>query len=76
MYYTVYYIYIMIQRKEVRIADLKKGDLLTASQCEVVVAPNVGVTTPPGKVDLVVKYPNGKHVVVQWGKHTKVKIQA
>lgn len=59
--------------KQVR--DLKIGDILTPTMSKVVVAPSAGITTPSGKMDLIVETSKGKHVFKTWGKFTEVSIK-
>lgn len=54
-------------------AHLKAGDVLT-SGATVVRGAQSGARTPSGKVDLVVRYPNGKENVVVWGKTTMIGV--
>ena len=55
-------------------AHLKAGDVLT-SGATVIRGAQAGARTPSGKVDLVVRYPNGKESLVVWGKTTMIGVR-
>lgn len=56
-----------------RVADLKAGDTLS-SGAKVISSPTAGFSTPKGKVEIGIQYPNGKCSVQTWGKYTTVGI--
>jgi hypothetical protein len=59
----------------VRVSQLKKGDILGATGLEVV-SVSAGAMTPSGKVEVTVKNPKtGKEVTKLWGKSTVVKLK-
>ena len=59
----------------VRVSQLKKGDVLGATGLEVV-SVSSGATTPSGKLEVTVKNPKtGKEVTKLWGKSTVVKLK-
>ena len=55
------------------VSRLTSGDYLPATRETVISSPVRGVSTPPGKVELVLSSPRGPRVVV-WGASTKVRI--
>jgi hypothetical protein len=63
-----------VSKDAIEVSQLKKGDVLKASGAEIV-AISAGAKTPSGKMDVTVKYPNGKEETKQWGKSTKVTIK-
>ena len=59
----------------VRVSQLKKGDILGATGLEVV-SVSSGAKTPSGKLEVTVKNPKtGKEVTKLWGKSTVVKLK-
>ena len=59
----------------VRVSQLKKGDVLGATGLEVV-SVSAGAKTPSGKLEVTVKNPKtGKEVTKLWGKSTVVKLK-
>ena len=59
----------------VRVSQLKKGDILGATGLEVV-SVSAGAKTPSGKLEVTVKNPKtGKEVTKLWGKSTVVKLK-
>jgi hypothetical protein len=59
----------------VRVSQLKKGDVLGATGLEVV-SVSAGAMTPSGKLEVTVKNPKtGKEVTKLWGKSTVVKLK-
>lgn len=63
-----------MKTKKIKVIYLKKGDKLS-SGAMVVTAPTSGISTPSGKVDIEIEYPNGKTKWQIWGKNTEVSIQ-
>jgi hypothetical protein len=63
-----------VSKDAIEVSQLKKGDVLKASGAEIV-AISAGAKTPSGKMDVTVKYPNGKEETKQWGKTTKVVVK-
>lgn len=53
---------------------LQKGDKL-GSGMEVIVAPVVGLRTPAGKVEIGIRYANGKEKMQFWNKNTEVSVK-
>lgn len=59
----------------VRVSQLKKGDILGATGLEIV-SVSAGAKTPSGKLEVTVKNPKtGKEVTKLWGKSTVVKLK-
>jgi len=57
------------------VKDLSVGDILTPTNVKVVVAPSAGISTPSGKVDLVVESAKGFRYSRTWNKRTEVSIK-
>jgi hypothetical protein len=63
------------EKGNVRVSQLKKGDVLGATGLEVV-SVSSGAKTPSGKLEVTVKNPKtGKEVTKLWGKSTVVKLK-
>ena len=63
------------EKGNVRVSQLKKGDVLGATGLEVV-SVSSGAKTPSGKLEVTVKNPKtGKEVTKLWGKSTTVKLK-
>lgn len=54
---------------------LSVGDVTSAGE-KVVVAPSAGISTPSGKVDLVVETSTGKRLSKTWNKRTEIGLKA
>lgn len=57
------------------VRDLKVGDVLT-SGAEIASSPSAGLNTPAGKVEIVIKYPNGSKKLQVWNKNTSVTLKS
>lgn len=77
MYYTVYYIYIMITTKHIdkETRFLSKGDKLT-SGAVVTCSPWSDSKTPSGKIHVGIQYPGEPEGGYKrtWGKYTKIGV--
>jgi hypothetical protein len=62
-----------VTKREVR--HLRVGDVLSGTGGKVVSAPTSGLKTPPGKIEVVIEYPNGRKIGKIWGKYTVVGIR-
>jgi hypothetical protein len=60
-------------KKEVRYLSI--GDILTPTGAKVISGPIAGYTTPKGKMEVGLEYPNGKKVLALWGKYTVVTVK-
>lgn len=62
-----------VTKREVR--HLRVGDVLSGTGGKVVQAPVAGLKTPPGKMEIVIQYPNGRTIGKIWGKYSIVGIK-
>jgi hypothetical protein len=60
-----------VSKDAIEVNQLKPGDILRGSGAEII-AISSGLNTPSGKMDVTIKYPNGREETKQWGKYTKV----
>jgi hypothetical protein len=58
----------------VKVSNLKKGDILTATG-DKIVSVSAGAKTPTGKMDVTVEDKNGNIKTKQWDKNTVVKVK-
>lgn len=64
------------EKKKVFAKDLKAGDHIIGlgKGLKVIRGAQAGVSTPSGKIDLVVEYPNGEQYLKVWNKNTVIMI--
>lgn len=61
-------------KTKVQVKDLKKGDELS-SGTKIISDPVIGLKTPKGQMETIVKYPTKEfNTVVTWGKYTTVVV--
>ncbi len=60
-------------KTKVQVKDLMEGDKLS-SGAEIMIGPIQGLTIPSGKVEVSVRYGDGKTKIQRWGKYTTVTI--
>ena len=63
-----------VSKDAIEVRQLKKGDVLHGTGVEILNI-SAGVSTPQGKMDVTVRYPNGKEQTNQWWKTTKVVVK-
>jgi hypothetical protein len=59
-------------KKEVRY--LVKGDVIVPTNLKVLASPSAGFSTPKGKMEVYIEYPDGRKNLVLWGKYTELSV--
>lgn len=66
----------MADTKTVKVKDLKAGDILASTGLLIKGSPFTGLTTPFGKVQILVEKADGHRELKEWNRNTTVKIKA
>ncbi len=61
--------------KRVKVSNLKRGDVLSPTNLEVIDVSS-GARTQPGKLDVTLRNNKGKTITAIWGKNTEVSIKS